>query len=125
MNITEKPKLATKDPPKEIPVKVIENNPKIIEAIDSTDETLLNLAKVIKVGDDLEPMQFPSNRMRAEHSKLAIMYSDLNDMIFASHREPGLAKMKASEIQNLRTSIRNYEIVHGITRKDHLRWSGF
>jgi len=110
-NIEDKPTLPKKEEAKPPPKPVVVTVDKIINLDD--------------VNSHIPEITMHWNKLKDEHPKLAIMYEDLNSMNIAAAHGGGLKISKEIEIFNLRKSIRNYEIMNGITRADHLRWSGY
>jgi len=119
-NITDKPTLQKKvEVTKPPPIKEELSAMTINEVIDEIENN------PVSPKDILPKTSHHWNKLKDEHPKLAGMYGDLNNLVEVAGRSSGLNIAKETEINNLRKSIRNYEIVNNITRADHIRWSGF
>lgn len=89
-------------------------------------------SKVITISETIKEPSFRvigDSLMKKEHPKLAELYTELNnasDNLFTlGHRSHDLKRQYTNDVEFWRKKIREYEKNEGITRDDHIRWSGF
>ncbi len=72
------------------------------------------------------PPPLKEGNIRKDHPELATLHNELNKVIISkcSARSRDLQRLCENEETKIREKIKQYKLLHNITRDDYLKWNG-